>query len=202
MFLIRAALILLDFEGEKFDQKKMKDYEKEWANKDPGAAIKHARAKKPTSFKKGHPFHKISQDTQLLYKKVVDARHNLIYRPYFEARENSWHWEDCELEDLLKNIPSVNEVEQVYNKFYDAIKLGFQTGIDNIFLLFKVSLSLPLSTPPLTLLLNYARLLDSASASNLDLHLLDEIRKYRNQLLDEVIEEKFLDTELKKLATK
>jgi hypothetical protein len=65
-----------------------------------------------------------------------------------------------------------------------------------------VSLSLPLSTPPLTLLLNYARLLDSASASNLDLHLLDEVRKYRNQLLDEVIEEKFLDTELKKLATK
>ena len=62
---------------------------------------------------------------------------------------------------------------------------------------FKIGLSDPLTRPPLTLLLNYARVLNSEP---LDLELLDEIRKYRNQLLGEEFPEKYLDDALKSAA--
>ena len=203
MFWIRVALILLDFEGEKFDRN-MRKREIEWANRDPGAAILHSRAEKPTGFKKGHPLHKISQETLQLYKKVVDARHNLIYRPYYESRDmggkSSWFWEDCTLKGLLQNIPTLDEVEQAYKEFYKSINTEIKDNDKSVLIYFKVSIWDQLNTPPLTLLLNYAHMLNSEATSGLDLQLLDEVRKYRNRLLDEDIKEKFLDNELKKLA--
>jgi hypothetical protein len=155
--------------------------------------------------------HKISQETLRLYKNIDDARHNLIYRPDYASRElagkSLWFWEDCTLKELLQNIPTLDEVEQTYTEFYKSINTEIKDNDKSTVIYFKAGIVAPLSGPPLTLtlLLKYAHMLNSRSTLGLDLQdfqLLDEVRKYRNQLLDEVIEEKFLDTKLKKLATK
>jgi hypothetical protein len=200
IFLLCATQMLLDFEGEKFSPKKLTERrDKDRINKDPGAAITHSGVEKWRGFNSKHPLHEISRETKQLYQNISDARHNLIYRPYFEVRGTGLFWEDCTLEELLRAIPPVNDVEKVYKDFYESVRSWLKQEDALRINFFKIGLVTPLTKPPLTLLLNYARVLNPKSI--LDLKLLDEIRKYRNQLLDEEFEEKFLDDELKKQVT-
>jgi hypothetical protein len=196
VFLICVTQMLLDFEGVQF--RKLGKRDKERANNDPGAAITHSWVEKWPGFNSNHLLHEVSQETKQLYQNICDARHNLIYRPYLVARDNIWFWEDCTLEELLRARPTVNDVEQTYKDFYKSIKSGGdRQDQDSLYIrFFRNFVGMNSSNSQLTILLKYARALNPKS--NLNLQLLDEIRRYRNQLLGEEIEEKFLDDELKK----
>jgi hypothetical protein len=51
-------------------------------------------------------------------RRVADARHNLVYRPFML---DGPFWEDCTLIDLLKTAPTTDEVEQLYLEFTHAV---------------------------------------------------------------------------------
>lgn len=87
---------------------------------DPAAIVTHSVFEKGrwTGAKRGHPLHEISKATIKLYKRVVEARHNLIYRPFMLA---GYFWEDCTLLDLLSTVPKVEELERAYQVFVQAM---------------------------------------------------------------------------------
>lgn len=75
-------------------------------------------------FPSNHPLHASSVSAVQLYKRVVDARHTVIYRPMLLAREG-WYWEDCPLIDSLKQLPCATDVERVYEDFCAALSAEF-----------------------------------------------------------------------------
>ena len=75
-------------------------------------------------FPSNHPLHASSVSAVQLYKRVVDARHTVIYRPMLLAREG-WYWEDCPLIDSLKQLPRATDVERVYGDFCAALSTEF-----------------------------------------------------------------------------
>lgn len=83
---------------------------------DPAAIVTHSVFENGRweGVKAGHPLRNISKSTVKLYKSVVDARHNLIYRPFML---DGAFWEDCTLLDLLSTVPQVEEIEQAYRDF-------------------------------------------------------------------------------------
>jgi hypothetical protein len=87
---------------------------------DPAAIVTHSVFEKGrwTGAKRGHPLHEISKTTIKLYRRVVEARHNLIYRPFMLA---GYFWEDCTLLDLLSTVPEVEELERAYREFVQAM---------------------------------------------------------------------------------
>jgi hypothetical protein len=87
---------------------------------DPAAIVTHSVFEKGrwTGAKRGHPIHEISKKTIKLYKRVVEARHNLIYRPFMLA---GYFWEDCTLLDLLSTVPEVEEIEKAYEGLIPAM---------------------------------------------------------------------------------
>lgn len=202
IFLLSAAQLLLDFEGEKFFVKGKKVEER--INRDPGVSIIHSQIEKWLGFDDKHPLYKVGTDTKKLYLRIHEARHNMIYRPYFESHTTRFYWEDCTLESLLHNIPNVTDVEQTYKNFYQSLCNWMKQSLENrnfenykFLNSFELGLKEPLSSPPVSLLLNYARTLNYRHESNIEWPKLDEIRKYRNSLLDIEIEEIYLDEKLK-----
>jgi len=85
---------------------------------DPASLVTHATLEKWGGFQKGHPLELVSKHTLSLYKRVVESRHNLVYRPFML---DQCFWEDCTLIDLLEHLPSVNEIEQAYQDFSNAV---------------------------------------------------------------------------------
>jgi hypothetical protein len=87
---------------------------------DPAAIVTHSVFENGRweGVKIGHPLRNISKSTVKLYKRVVDARHNLIYRPFML---DGPFWEDCTLLDLLSTVPQVNEIEHAYGEFARAM---------------------------------------------------------------------------------
>ncbi len=200
-FSARLTQMLLDFDGLKFEEIKLSKVAKKRGEKDPSTIINHTLAKDWNGFSSDHPLHEVSQDTKRIYDNVEEARHNLIYRPYYEYWEDSgstfYYWEDCTLENLFMKWPKQNELEESYRKIYDSIKKwsadknvkhsGFISHfIFNVWDNFKYE-----SThPPATLVLCYARLL--SLASELDLELLNDVKLYRDKLLGTDIKEELL----------
>lgn len=86
---------------------------------DPAAIVTHSMFEDSggkefwPGFPSGHPLHMSSMNLLKLLARVVDARHNLMYRPFM--LEN--FWEDCTLIDLLKTLPTITDAEQAYREF-------------------------------------------------------------------------------------
>lgn len=59
-------------------------------------------------------------DSLKLIKRVVEARHNLIYRPFLLDR-GGLLWEDCTLLSLLAEIPEPSEIQDVYERFVASV---------------------------------------------------------------------------------
>lgn len=86
---------------------------------DPAALITHSvfENRKWKGLQKHHPLHLSSVMALDVYHKTVEARHNLIYRPFM--LEN--YWEDCKLINLLGSVPSCAEVESAYKTFFGGM---------------------------------------------------------------------------------
>ncbi len=172
---------------------------------DPAAIIKHS------VFEKGqwegrvsrHPLHKGSKNVLTLYHRTVDARHNLMYRPFMLET----HWEDCTLIRLLSSIPTSQEVEAAYKEFLQTMiemskierqelpkrieemkrareghpHVTFSPFYAGSFLsdLFKPYRDIDDKRPTESLLLTYVRMLNPQNAE-----LLNAIAKYRNKLIE------------------
>lgn len=82
---------------------------------DPAAIVTHSvfENRKWKGLGKSHPLHLSSKGALDLYQRTVEARHNLLYRPFMLAN----YWEDCTLINLLDSVPSSQEVEAAYKKF-------------------------------------------------------------------------------------
>jgi len=177
---------------------------------DPAAVVNHSTFEehgKWQGFPPSHPLHLGSVKSLGFLQSIVDARHNLIYRPFMLDRL----WEDCTLMDLLENRPTTEEVEGVYRQFVsevfswyseyepkrqDAVKeylatLTLQDLPDHprhdvppvgpaYFLehVFMIYEDIRDSRPTETLLLTYARMLNGDNYA-----LLADLKKYRNNLL-------------------
>ena len=177
---------------------------------DPAAVVNHSTFEeqgKWRGFPPSHPLHLGSVKSLRFLQTIVEARHNLVYRPFMLDRL----WEDCTLMDLLENRPTTDEVEDVYRQFisevfswhseyepkrHDAVKEYLATlslqdlphhprhdappvGPD-YFLehVFMIYEDIRGSRPTETLLLTYARMLNG------DNHvLLADLKKYRNDLI-------------------
>ena len=91
--------------------------------KDPAAWIQHSTVEKWSGFELGHSMREISQRTKDIFDRIVDARHNLIYRPEYLESESGWYWKDCTLNDLLRKVPSIKEIEDLYKAFFSAMEI-------------------------------------------------------------------------------
>ena len=154
-----------------------------------------------------HPLRLGSVKSLKLLQRTVDARHNLVYRPFMLDRL----WEDCTLIDLLEDRPTLDEVEGVYHRFvsdvfswYSEYEPKRQNAVEKYlatvtlqdlphhprhdappvgpayFLehVFIIYEDIRDSRPTETLLLTYARMLNGNNRA-----LLEDLRKYRNDLL-------------------
>lgn len=163
---------------------------------DPAAIVTHSvfEEGKWSGFKAGNKLHSSSKHSLTLIKRIVDTRHNLTYRPFMLSS----HWDDCTLIDLLKIAPTVDETEQSYQEFIEAVTAiaveeneEIDKGIDlskppsrqffaRTFLaeIFMVYEDIRDDRPTETLLLTYARMLNPGNTT-----LLDHLKEYRNLLV-------------------
>jgi hypothetical protein len=87
---------------------------------DPAAIVTHSAFEEQGSwrgFRASHPLHLSSVKSLKLLQRIIDARHNLVYRPFLLEHL----WEDCTLIDLLETRPTVDEAETVYREFISAV---------------------------------------------------------------------------------
>jgi hypothetical protein len=182
---------------------------------DPAAVVNHSTLEKHgkwSGLPQSHPLQLGSIKSPSLLQTIVEARHNLVYRPFMLDRL----WEDCTLMDLLENRPTTEEVEDRFRQFIsevfswyneyepkreDAVKKYFATltlqdlpdhprhnvpPVGPAYFLehiFMIYEDKRDSRPTETLLLTYARMLNGDNQS-----LLEDLKNYRNDLLkvDEV----------------
>jgi hypothetical protein len=150
---------------------------------DPACLITHSifEDRKWACFPPQHPLYSVSKLALDLYGRVVDARHNLLYRPFLL---DGLFWEDCTLINLVGSAPSPDEIEQLYQKFVSAVwdwstvEKGSRVAEYFIQTLFVVYKDRGGNRPTETLLLTYARMLNPN-----DTRLIADLRDYRNELL-------------------
>jgi hypothetical protein len=94
---------------------------------DPAAVVTHSifENRKWSGPPHSSPLRNVAARALDLINRVVEARHNLIYRPFLLNREGPF-WEDCSLQELLHNIPRPDEINAVYQDFIDAVLLHRQ----------------------------------------------------------------------------
>lgn len=84
---------------------------------DPAALVTHSVFENRTWHPSpGSPFSSSGISALDLIGRTVEARHNLIYRPFLLER-NGLHWEDCTLMQLLGDVPAPEDVLQAYSAF-------------------------------------------------------------------------------------
>ena len=221
LFQLNLTELLLDFDFQLSKlriqrrlRQRCQNYEQPTRKElDPGALVTHATLKNWKGFWQGHPLERVNKQTRDLHERVVESRHNLLYRPFML---DQCFWEDCTLIDLLKHLPSTKEIEEVYKDFFRAMvdwhlvveeqmkmpqqgktprvifkNMVVENYLDGspplnsrpasyfIELLFMVYKDRVGARPTETLLLTYARMLNPN-----DEQLLQEVRDYRNWLLD------------------
>jgi hypothetical protein len=178
---------------------------------DPAAVVNHSTFEehgKWRGFPKSHSLQLGSIKSIRLLQTIVEARHNLVYRPFMLDRQ----WEDCTLMDLLENRPTTEEVEDVYRQFISEVfswHNEYEPKREDVLKSYLATLSLQdlpdhsrLDVPPVgpayfleqvfmiyedirdsrpteTLLLTYARMLNGDNQS-----LLEYLKNYRNDLLN------------------
>lgn len=178
---------------------------------DPAAIVTHSvfeNGRWPGAAK-GHHLYAVSRVAIELYKRVVDARHHLIYRPFML---HGPLWEDCTLMNLLAATPEVEDIEQAFREFVKAsldwyreedeekdrliekarvegkcfTDVAKEAGGNTsryagyfLRMLFIVYEDRRDHRPTETLLLTYARMMKPD-----DPQFLESLREYRNQLLD------------------
>lgn len=149
---------------------------------DPACLITHSlfEERRWNGFPASHPMARVSQRALDLYGRVVEARHNLLYRP---CLLDGPFWEDCTLMGLITGAPSALEIEQVYDEFVSSLfawrEVGGNPRTADYFLqtLFRPYADRSGKLPTETLLLAYARMLNPDNPQ-----FLDELRNYRNEL--------------------
>lgn len=156
---------------------------------DPAAIVTHHTFEEEwKGFPDSHPLSMVSKNSLTLYQRVVEARHNLLYRPFLLAGSI---WEDCTLIGLLGSIPKANEIEQAYRIFIETM-LHWHTCKENgKFLIgssqaqyFLRELFLPYkdlhgNRPTETLVSTYTRELNKGNEQ-----IVEEIKEYRNRLVN------------------
>jgi hypothetical protein len=205
LYLHLVTMLLLDFSGFSLNslpisrrfQKHASDGKRPTRREiDPAALVTHTTFEddKWKGFSQDHPLSKLGMDAKELYGRTVEARHNLLYRPFL-LNPGLYRWEDCRLMDLLQGLPQPTAVEQVYRDFAQAV-CNWQVGADQrsrsqdeestapypayiLELCFLPYEDEQETWPKETLLLRYARLLTGSSDG-----LLQDLREYRNHLLD------------------
>jgi hypothetical protein len=151
---------------------------------DPACLVTHSvfENRSWNGFPMSHPLGSVTKFALALYAHVVDARHNLLYRPFLL---DGLLWEDCALIDLIGETPSANDVESVYREFISAIwdwqAIEQDSRVSKYFIqtLFVPYKDKRRNRPTETLLITYARMLNPG-----DHQLPAELRDYRNELLD------------------
>jgi hypothetical protein len=145
---------------------------------------------KGRGFPIAHPLAPIGKETLDLFSRLVQARHNLLYRPFLlDVTKNpsiaiSPSWEDCTLRDLIGGAPTWQEIEAAYEHFAAAIwewRNGDRCSSippDFIRMLFEPYIDRSGGRPTETVLLRYARML-----SGDDQAMLTELLDYRNKLV-------------------
>jgi hypothetical protein len=172
---------------------------------DPAAIVKHSvfENKQWKGRIASHPLHGSSKKALALYHKTVDARHNLMYRPFMLET----HWEDCTLMRLLGSVPEGQQIDSAYKEFFHGmlklekverdelpkrmeasrkVQLGqphrkLKPFFAHSFLsdLFKPYRDIHGVRPTESLLLTYARMLNPHNSE-----LLTDIVTYRNKLIE------------------
>jgi hypothetical protein len=163
---------------------------------DPSAVINHSTfTTKWNGFPKDHPLENSSKHSIKLYTDVVEARHNMIYRPFLLDN----YWEDCTLINLLESLPEEAKIEATFREFLEGIikwrkledKAPYEkkNGVTirttkpytNYFLmkLFVPYKDVKGSRPTETLYMTYARMLNQS-----DEELLQLAKEYRNELIE------------------
>ncbi len=187
LFDLCSTQLLLDSDFKLKKEKRLKRYCKDPGQPtrdkiDPAAILNHSTfGNNWKGFKAEHYLFDVSQRTLRLHNRVVETRHNLIYRPFMLA---DLFWEDCTLMDLLGNCPSDEEIEDVYRSFFQSIlewhrrekKPNIKRFIEYLFLVYDDQRK---KRPTETLLSYYIRLLNPD-----DEIMLQEVKKYRNDLLN------------------
>lgn len=91
---------------------------------DPAGDLEHTTLRHRGGFSREHPMAIVSRRSVDLLEKVWDARNNMIYRPHMQLQDNGHihgFFEDCTLQDLLSDVPTSSEVENLYAQFLEAI---------------------------------------------------------------------------------
>lgn len=166
---------------------------------DPSALINHSVFENGNwkGFPNDHPLEASSKNTLNLYKKSVESRHNMIYRPFLLDKLGSNHWEDCTLIDLISSLPEPQTVETVFVNFLEGIiewrkiedkaprqsiggngtkKIYAHYFLQKLFIPYKDDKG---TRPTETLYMTYARMLNPDDENFIEL-----AKEYRNKLLD------------------
>lgn len=93
---------------------------------DPSALITHSvfeNDDKWKGFPVDHPLGASSKQALSLYKESVEARHNMIYRPFLlEERTGGILWQDCTLRNLISHLPNPKSIESAFSIFLAGMK--------------------------------------------------------------------------------
>jgi len=210
LFLLRETELLLNSKFDFNRYKNRKDYLKEECQNpkqptrkeiDLVSLLDHSILRNKVNFPShNHPLEKVDYNTLDLYRKIINIRHYVLYRP--SMLDDLWN--DCELIDLLKQFPRITKIEQIYKDFIEAMLDWHEIeqnkpnrtipleDIDNgrykpspnkisgFFLssLFRIYED-DKNRPTESLFLSYARMLKPNNPE-----ILRELMDYRNQLLD------------------
>lgn len=152
---------------------------------DPAALINHSifEDRKWNGFLVNHPLNISSNDTLNLFDRVVNARHNIIYRPFL--LDNSY-WENCTLINLIRDLPKEQEIENSFRQFLEGmiqwLQLDIKNGDENSYAQeFLEKLFFPYADEKRTetIYIKYARMLNPDNEDILHL-----AKEYRNNLLE------------------
>ena len=157
---------------------------------DPACVLTHSAIQKWSGFTSTHPLVQSGVKARELLSRTVDARHNLLYRPFLLDRTDPGFdfgpfWEDCTLKALIGGAPKRQEVEVGYGDFASAIwdwrKSDRASKIPSgfIFSLFDPYVDTANQQPTETAVLRYARMLAGDNET-----LLAQLAGYRNKLID------------------
>lgn len=90
---------------------------------DPAAQLEHKDLREWKGFPDSHQLQEICRESQKALTETWDTRNNLNYRPYMmtQGKNGGAIFEDCELQDLLANMPKPAEIKALYARFLEAI---------------------------------------------------------------------------------
>lgn len=129
LFQLCLTQLLLDFDYQINDKRILKrlralckdENAPTRADLDPAALVNHSTFEENGGWngcQPNHPLHLSATNSLKALRRIADARHNLVYRPFML---DGPFWEDCTLIDLLKTAPTTDEVEQLYLEFTRAV---------------------------------------------------------------------------------